>query len=334
MEKTLISVLIVVRNEAKYIQKGLNSLLNQDFPSDKYEIVAIDGMSTDGTRQIISEYADKYPNRIRLIDNPQGTLASGWNIGIKEARGSIIIRIDGHSYVPEDFLRKNMATLQSFPDAACVGGPIISVGEDFTSRAIAKALSCPFGVGNSRFRYSKKAGYVDTIAYGAYRKDVFSEVGFFDDSLRRNQDLDMNSRIRKGGWKFYLTPEIHSYYIVRSSIRQFIKQAFENGFWVIHNFVRDKTSVSVRHLVPLLFILTLICLSAAAPFLVWAQFLLFAMLFSYFIIGFSFSIYYARKDKIVIPLLPILFFLLHISYGIGSVCAIFNLIVRRNKQTY
>jgi len=127
----LISVLLVIKNSAKYIQRALDSLLNQNITAEKYEIIIVDGMSTDGTRQIVSDYMDGYPDRIRIIDNPKGMLASGWNIGIKEAKGNIVIRIDGHSYVPEDFLTKNIETLKAIPDAGCVGGTIISVGESF-----------------------------------------------------------------------------------------------------------------------------------------------------------------------------------------------------------
>lgn len=329
MERFLVSVLIVVRNDVVYIIKALDSLLNQKFASDQYEIIIVDGGSTDGTIDIISQYIDKYPNRIKLLDNPKKTLAPGWNIGINNAKGNVIVRIDSHSYVPDDFLQKNVETLKAINDAACVGGPIISIGDNFLSKAIAVVLSCPFGIGNSKFRYSKKAEYVDTVAYGAYRKEVFSEVGLFDESLNRNQDLDMHSRIRKKGWKFYLTPDIYSYYIVRSSLRKFVNQAFENGFWVIHNLIRDKKSVSIRHLIPLAFSVNLICLIAGAFLSRWLLFLLFTMLGIYSILNLFFTFYCSSKDRSTIIILPLLFLILHLSYGIGSIYAIVKLVFKK-----
>ena len=317
----IVSVLIVVRNEKEYIKRCIESLINQDYPVSRYEIIVVDGMSIDGTREwLIKEVnrSKKEDRDIKLLDNPKLILSTGWNIGIKNANGDIVIRLDAHSYVEDNFVAKNVEYLQK-TDAVCVGGSIRPIGKGYIGNAIASVLSSPFGVGNSKFRYSKRDGYVDTVAYGAYWRRIFNEVGLFNESLVRNQDLDMHSRIQKRGGKFFLTPEIKSYYYSRLSIRSLTKQVFNNGYWNIITL----HAISLRHLVPFAFVLSLCLFLGLTIFTKVGKFLLLTIIGAYFLSALFFSFRIGLQKGIrYVPILPIIFFLFHFSYGLGSLWSV------------
>jgi len=310
----MVSMIVVVRNEAKYIKKCLTSLIQQDYPKSRYEIIVVDGMSTDGTRDIIQQIA-KTEKRIRLFNNPKLILASGWNIGIKKAKGDIVIRIDAHAFVTSDFISESVKYLKK-EDAVCVGGPHAGIiGEGYIGKSISCLLSSPFGVGNAKYRYGCKEGYVDTVPYGAYWKKIFEEIGFFNEDLVRNQDIEFHSRIRKKGWKIFMAPSIRSYYYCRSNIRGLLKQSFGNGYWVIETL----TSASLRHLVPLFFVISILIFSLLSLFSLKIRMLFIILLGTYFSLALSFTLYsIIKRDVKHSLLLPVLFFLFHISYGLGS----------------
>jgi cellulose synthase/poly-beta-1,6-N-acetylglucosamine synthase-like glycosyltransferase len=326
-EYPFVSIIVVMRNEEEYIEECLKSLIQQDYPKEKYEIIVVDGESTDESVNIVKNYMDKYAN-IRLVNNSKRILASGWNIGIKLAKGDIVIRPDAHSYVSKDFIRKNVETLKCVEDAVCVGGRLYNISKGgFISKAISNVLSSPFGVGNSRFRVSEKAGYVDTIAYGAYRKNVFHKVGYFNESLRRNQDLELHSRIKEYGGKFYLNPEIKCYYYTRQDFKGLINQAFNNGLWNILTLKFQRKALSVRHLVPLIFILALLFNIILSFISYIGQYLLILQLLSYIISGSIYAVKICKKEGgkyFIISL--VLFFALHVSYGLGSLFGIIKFI--------
>ena len=325
MKKILVTAMIVVRNEENYIEKSFKSLLEQDFPKDMYEIIIIDGCSTDNTLNIVKKLMSKYEDKIKitLLKNEKKILAAGWNIGIKHASGKYVVRIDAHASAEKDFIKNSLETIQKLPeDVACVGGKLKSVYLENEDKTISKVLSSPFGIGNSKFRYSDKAQYVDTVAFGLYKKEVFDKVGYFDETLERNQDNNMHNRIRKAGYKFYFNPEIRSNYYVRSNLKKMIKQGFSNGKWNIIVFKQDKKSLSLRHLIPLLFVLSIIFLSILSCFIYQFIYVLALEMGLYIILGLIFAF---KKTKNVIEALKMIlyFFLLHISYGVGSLISIF-----------
>lgn len=334
-EYPFITAMIVVRNEEKYIEQCFRSLLEQSYPPDRYEVLIIDGLSEDKTLSLARETEKKYCSRIcngeletivqvRYIENPRKVLASGWNIGINESKGDYVIRIDAHGYADKDFLLNSVETILSVDDAVCVGGTMRTVALSIKGNLIAEVLSSPFGVGNSKFRYSQKAQYVDTVAFGLYKKSVFSEVGYFDETLMRNQDNDMHRRIREWGGKFYLNPKIKSTYHPRETVKSMMKQGFQNGKWNIITFKKDKNSLSVRHLVPLAFVTSLIGTAILGFFFKLSWILLCGILALYFILSMIFSFTKTNKVKSVL-IMPVLFLLLHLSYGTGSLLSIFNL---------
>lgn len=337
-EIPFISAMIVVRNEEKYIGKCFRSLLEQSYPVDKYEILIIDGMSEDSTLVIAKKIEERYGFRevedskgkvsttkvqVHYLENPKKILAVGWNIGIKNAKGDYVVRIDAHGYAHRDFLLNSMKTMLKLGDAVCVGGAMQSEAISEKGEIIANILSSPFGVGNAKFRYSKKAEYVDTVAFGLYKKEIFSKVGYFDETLKRNQDNDMHRRIREVGGKFFLNPEIKSTYHPRDTVKDMLKQGFQNGRWNIITFKNGKKSLSLRHLIPLFFVLGILGCGIMGFLFYQLWVLLVSVLAFYLALGLVFSLKKTRKLKQVL-VMPFLFLLFHILYGMGSLISIFN----------
>lgn len=321
-----VTMIIVMRNEEKYIRQCLESVIRQDYPKDKFEIIIIDGESDDNSLEIIKEYTKDYD--IKIINNKRRILAAGWNIGIKAAKGEIVIRPDAHSYIESDFIKKNVKTLISQPNAICVGGKIESISLDgVIAKSITNVLSSPFGVGNSYFRIGSKAKYVDTVAYGAYRKEIFEKVGYFNEELERNQDLELHSRIKKIGGKFYFNPEIKSYYFTRSTIKGFMRQAFRNGKWNIITLNWQKEALSLRHMIPCIFVFSLL-FNLLISFYVKKWFYILEFELILYLLGVIIATLKIVKHNGLKYLLttPLLFPILHISYGIGSLVGIIKLL--------
>ena len=332
-----ISAMIVARNESAYIEKSLNSLINQTYPKDRYEILLIDGNSNDNTVEIakntVRSYCENNGNRsfnIKFLENPRQILAAGWNIGIKNSKGQYVVRIDAHSFVPPDYISKCVAVMLKVKDAVCVGGVINSdtIGEK--GKAVSYVLSSPFGIGNSKFRYSQKAEYVDTVAFGLYRKDIFEKVGYFDENLQRNQDIELHAKIRAAGGKFYLDTKINLTYFSRNTTKSMIEQGYQNGKWNAIVFKKNPKSLSIRHIIPLLFVLGIIgciLLGFVSSFLWYVLFIVFVL---HLILGVVFALKKTKKLSYILTM-PIMFMLLHISYGTGT---LINLVIpyKRTKS--
>jgi len=317
-ELPYVSALIVMRNERNYIKPSLMSFVNQTYPKDRYEIIVVDGCSDDGTVDIVNGIIREFSTdsfHIRLVDNPKRILASGWNIGIKAAKGEYVTRIDAHAEAAPDFIEKSVNTMLSV-NAACVGGKLDSIPVEGDDLLVSKVLSSSFGVGNSSFRVSDTAGYADTAVYGLYKKSVFEEAGYFDEKMVRNQDIDLHSRIKKAGYKFYFNPEIHSVYHTRSSVKKMVKQAYGNGKWNMVLVKKGSSALSLRHLVPFFFV-TYLALSIVGGFFYWPIWALCGcVLVLYVILGFLAGVKKVSSFKERLKM-PFLFFLLHSSYGVG-----------------
>ena len=321
-----VSVIIPSRNEERFIGKCIDSLLAQDYPIDRLEILVVDGVSEDGTRTIVETYSRQYP-LIRLLDNPLKITPCAFNIGIKNAKGDFIFIASSHSGYPRHFIRSGIEHLEK-TGADVVGGPIITLpgADTYTAKSIALITSHPFCVGNSKFRTTKKAGYVDTVPFGIYRKDVFHKVGGFNEKLARNQDNEMSDRIIKSGGRIYFTPDLTATYYNQSTISGLVRQAIKTGMWNIITLKISKTALSWRHFIPLIFVVTLLTFSILLPFSTLARILLSVLLGLYgtaaavsaFHIG-------LRSGMRYVWFLPLLFFLYHVSYGIGSLRGLIRL---------
>jgi GT2 family glycosyltransferase len=328
-----VSVVIPMYNERAYIGECLDSLIRQDYPAGHFEMLVLDGISGDGSRDIVLELARKH-DFIDLLDNPGRITAAGMNIGIQNARGDVIIILGAHSFVAGDFISQNVAYLFKM-GAACVGGPIHSIAQSFLGQTISLAMSSPFGVGNALFRYSQKEQYVDTVAFGAYRRQVFDEIGLFDETLVYNEDDEFNYRLRKRGGMIFLTPAIKSFYHTRISLRKLWKQYFRYGQGKVRVIQRHPETTMIRHFVPFTLVSTLLAsglLGTLNPIFLW---LFLSVLSSYLTASFLCSLRIsARNGWKHLPVLPAAFACLHFGYGMGFFAGLLRLGagLKRQKQ--
>lgn len=328
------SIVMPVYNESKYIDKCIQSLLKQDYPKLDMEWIFVDGNSTDDTVDRIQNYAQQYPGLIQVLNNPHRIVPYAMNIGIKESKGKYVIRLDAHADYATNYITKCVHYLDT-TDAENVGGVAETKAHGFMGNCIAKMLSSKFGVGNSEFRTNGASGYVDTVPFGAFRREVFAKYGGFDERLVRNQDNEMNYRIRKNGGKVYLADDIHLSYYCRDTIKGISDMARKNGMWNVITMKLCPGAMGVRHFIPMIFVLSIIGLVFLGCILKWGWCFLTAELLLYFALDFVYSIKQGKNLK-EISVLFLLFPIFHISYGIGSMKGLSKLLskeYRYNKYT-
>jgi glycosyltransferase involved in cell wall biosynthesis len=317
---TTVSFIMPVRNEGEYIRASLQSLVDQSYPVNECEIIVVDGRSSDGTREIIEEMRGQHP-QVRCLDNAAGIVPTAMNLGIRAAKGKIIIRADGHNVYPRDYAANCVKYLEE-TGAENVGGPWLTVAanESFSARLVAAILSSPFGVGNSKFRTSCEEGFVDTVPFGAFRREIFDRVGMYNEKLVRNQDNELNARIRKAGGRIYLTPTLKTYYHPVRNFPGLLKYAFRTSQWHVFTFRENRESLALRHLAPALFLIFLL-LDLAGLFVSGLTLaLLIGVLFVYAVTGFYFSLGTRTKGKWDVALIqPFATFCFHIAYGAGTI---------------
>lgn len=313
---SLVSIIVPIRNEASFVSPCLDAITKQTY-RDILEVLIVDGMSNDGTTEIVREFIPRMP-QARLLNSPGRIAPNAMNIGVLQSTGEIIIRIDGHCIIEPDYVEKCVEYLTKRHDVECVGGPIASVSEGSVGRAIANAMSSPFGVGDAYFRYLHREAYVDTVAFGAYRRPVFDNIGLFDEELIRNQDDEFNYRLREFGGKILLVPEIRAQYSTRSSFRELWRQYHAYGYWKVRVMQKHPKQMQLRQFVPPLFVAALVASSMAIPFTSIGLWSLGIVGGSYAIANIAASIFVGfRKGWKSLPLLPLAFATLHLSYGTG-----------------
>ncbi|MHC4204932.1 MAG: glycosyltransferase family 2 protein [Planctomycetota bacterium] len=330
-DSPFVTIIMPIRNEAGYIERAIRSVLDNDYPAEKMEILIVDGMSNDGTREIVAKRA-KTDSRIMMLDNPRRIAATAMNIGLKAARGDLFIRIDGHVEIPADFITKSIRCLHEHPQAWVAGGNIKTVANNFTGRAVASAMQSPIGVGNSRFRLGDYEGWVDTLAFGTHYMWIVDKIGYFDEELVRNQDDEFNLRIILAGGKIWMSKAIQSTYFSRGSLHKLWKQYFQYGFWRIRTLQKHKRPASFRQLVPLLFVLSLL-LPALAGFLWKPIWILLAIEAALYVLGLMIgALGVGRKSGWrYAPLAPAVFAILHFAYGLGSLWGIVRFSILRKS---
>lgn len=257
-----VSIVVPCRNEAAHIAGMIDSVLKNEHPCDRLEVLFVDGMSRDGTRDILKEAARRHPF-IRILDNPRLTAPAAMNIGIKNARGDVIMRMDAHNEYPANYISRCVELLQA-TGAGCAGGRIVVVpnGNDGWARAIATVTGHVFGVGNSTFRVGTRPGFVDTVANAAYARGVFRDVGLFDERLTRNQDNEHCARMVHKGYKIAFDPSLRIIYRNQSTVAGLTHQAFYTGMWNAYTLVLHPYSWKTRRFVPAVFALYLAGLAA------------------------------------------------------------------------
>ncbi len=325
----LVSVIMPVRDEAAYIERSLGSVLAQDYPADRLEILVVDGMSHDGTREYVAA-AQAARSNLRLLDNPRGIVPPGLNIGIAQARGDIIVRVDGHCEIAPDYVRRCVEHLLA-GGVEAVGGPIETIGETEEAQSIALAMSSWFGVGGSAFRtINDRPMLVETVAFPAYTRETLRRLGPFDEELVRNQDDEYNYRLLKSGGRILLSPNIRSRYYSRGNLRKLWRQYYQYGFWKVRVMQKHPRQMRWRQFVPPVFVATLLGSSLFALFLRPFRYLLAIILILYATatLGASLSLGRAHGPRHV-PRLLLIHPILHLSYGLGFLAGLWHFAGRR-----
>ncbi len=324
-----VSVILPCRNEEKFIAGCLDSIISSDYPKGSLEVLVIDGMSEDGSKKILVDYAEKY-KFIRVLENSKKITPCAFNIGIKNACGDIIIIMGMHAVYSRDYISKCVRYLHDY-GADNVGGVMVTVPRDNTLKgeAVAQALSHKFGVGNSIFRAgAREPLFVDTVFGGCYKKEVFKRIGLFNERLAKHQDMEFNCRLRASGGKILLAPDISCKYYARSDIKSFLKHNWSNGLSVFSSLKESRVRpVSVRHMIPLVFVVSLIAstaFSVFSPVFIW---ILSAIAGSYLLTALYFSIKISMKKRNFkfLFIMPPVFAMLHISHGLGALYGVLSL---------
>lgn len=321
-ELPFVSIIMPIRNEADFIEGAIRSILDNDYPAEKMEILVVDGISDDGTKEIVQRLSVS-DGRVKLLHNKRKIVPVAMNIGLKASQGDLFIRIDGHAKIPPDFIIKSVQCLREHPEAWVAGGNIKTVANSYTGQAIAAAMQSPIGVGNARFRLGSYEGWVDTLAFGTHYKWIVDKVGYFDEELVRNQDDEFNLRVILAGGKIWMSKSIQSTYFSRGSLSKLWRQYFQYGFWRIRTLQKHKRPASLRQLVPLLFVSSLFVFGITG--LLWRPFWIILIIESaLYISGLAAgSLDVGRKSGWrYSPVAPLIFVILHFAYGLGSLWGI------------
>jgi succinoglycan biosynthesis protein ExoA len=312
----LISIVLPVYNERENIRVSLEQVFNQEGLPVPIEVIVADGMSSDGTREILQQMQAQHTN-LFIIDNPEKIASTGLNCAIRIAKGGFLIRIDAHTKIAADYIKNCLETFHR-TGADNVGGKMTSVGITKFGQAAALAASNPFGVGGSRFHFSEKEEEVDSVYLGAWPREVFSRIGLFDEELVRDQDDEFNYRLREHGGKIILNPDIKSVYTVRSTRHALWDQYFQYGFWKVRVMQKHPRQMSIRHFVPPLFVAAMIGAIIISLFTFWGYILLVLVGSCYLLATLMVSLITSfRKGWNHFIQLLISFAILHISYGSG-----------------
>ncbi|MBI4250707.1 glycosyltransferase family 2 protein [Candidatus Uhrbacteria bacterium] len=332
MNAPIVSIIIPCRNEERFIAACLDSLVAQTYPKAQMEIIVIDGASTDGTTEIVKQYLEKNALTIRLLYNEKRYKPFALNSGIREARGSIVMIADAHASYTKNYLDRCIQLMREY-DAQVVGGVRQAAASVSTAqaRAVANIFSHPLGVGNATYQLgAKKPQWVDAVFGGCYRKEVFDEVGLFNENLVRSQDMEMFTRLRRAGKKILLAPDIQCTYYPKATVKEFFRHNIADGIWAIYPLKFVRIPLRLRHYIPFAFIVTLGALGIAGIFsplvgtIFWSVCILYAMI----VIFVSLELAGEKRDLALFPFLVAAFMARHFGYGVGSVIGLGKLLAR------
>lgn len=319
-----VSVIIVVFNAEKFIIDCIKSVQTQFEDNYSWELIIVDSNCTDNTIQNAYQYLNLFNFQYKIIKNIKGTLAAGWNLGIINSTKEYIIRCDAHSRLEQGYIKHAIQILLSDNNLVAVGGILKNESDTYIGKLFSITLSNPVGVGNAKFRIGVKLNtYTNTVVYGVYRRSIYKNVGLLNENYNRNQDIEFHSRVTKAGFKMMTSPEIKAIYYNRNNISSLVKQSYKNGLWITKGSSRH-----LHHLVPLLFTLTLfVTLLACIELTIIITIVYFTVVpFSYFAISKVFN-------PVKLLILSLLTFMLHISYGSGSIMGLVSKINFGNCNT-
>jgi succinoglycan biosynthesis protein ExoA len=329
-EAPALSIIMACRNEKAHIRDFLESLLAQDLSGMAWEAVIADGMSDDGTREILDEYCHDHP-QLHLVENHGRIVSTGLNRAILTARGNIILRMDAHTQYARDYCRRCVETLDR-TGADNVGGPARTSVRGTRARAIAAAYHSRFSTGGGKFHDENYEGWVDTVPYGCWRRTTLEQIGFFDENLVRNQDDELNLRLLRSGGRIWQARDIVSWYSPRGTLSSLFHQYFQYGFWKVAVIRKHRLPGAWRHIVPCSFVLANVFFLAGAitgeiagwgPAVRWCASLWVAVAFFYAAASVTASVAAAhRHGWATLPYLPGAFAAYHLAYGLGFLIGI------------
>jgi len=326
-ENILVSIIVPCRNERHFIGKFIDNIYCQEPVEGCCELIVADGMSDDGTREILNEYKERYPFLV-MLDNPERTTSYALNRAIRAAMGTIIIRMDVHTEYARDYVQKCVEVLNQ-TCAENVGGPARTKASSYMQKAIQLAYHSPFAVGGAKFHDLDYEGYVDTITYGCWHKQTLVNLGLFDEELVRNQDDELNLRIIRSGGKIWQSSDIKSWYYPRASLKQLFKQYMQYGYWKVRVIQKHRIPASVRHVIPGTFVATLIILTVFSFFSRAAMTCLYYITCLYVAANLAATANTCRKKELLLylPVMPFVFATYHISYGLGFLLGCIDFVV-------
>lgn len=319
-----VAIIIPTLNEEKFITECLNSVVNQTYPLERMDVIVVDGGSKDETHSIVEKFHIRYEN-IRLLNNSGRIQSIAFNIGVKFSDAPYIIRLDAHAIYDPKYIEICIMRLQENVNRGNVGGRWDIVAQNSTLVAQANAIlnSCKFGIGGASFRVGALAGNVDTVPFGAFPRNVIDKIGGMREDLIRGEDNEFNFRIRNAGYEIFFDPNIVCTYYARATMKESVKQMYANGKSIGHLLRIDRRIISLRHFVPFLFTLSIISGFVLSFVTKWFTCLLGLIFLVYLFADILASICMAYKNgrKFFLPLL-VLFFMVHISYGWGTIIGI------------
>ncbi len=337
-----ISIVAACRNEIRHIRPFLESLLSQDMNGLRWEAIIADGMSDDGTREVLDEYAARHPE-LRVLANPGRIVSTGLNAAIRAARGEIVLRMDAHTCYAPDYCWCSVETLER-TGADNAGGPARTRVSGSRASAVAAAYHSRFSTGGARFHDENFEGWVDTVPYGCWRKATLVRLGLFDETLVRNQDDELNLRLLRAGGKIWQNPQIRSWYSPRPSLAALFRQYFQYGYWKVAVIRKHRLPGSWRHLVPAVFVLgnafllAAMAVAAAAGVPDWFYrigALWLAQAGAYAAASLTASVAAAwRRGWETLPYLPAVFSAYHFSYGAGFLAGLFRFYSKPGSALY
>jgi cellulose synthase/poly-beta-1,6-N-acetylglucosamine synthase-like glycosyltransferase len=322
------SIIIPTYNEQDYIANCIESILNQNYDKELIEIVIVDGNSSDNTLSIIRGYQQKHPC-IKLKENPGRRTPQSLNIGIKESKGDAVIILGAHTTLDKDFIFYNNKYLAEL-NVKVTGGTQINKGLNFMQHIIGLAMENPFAMASAPYRWSKKEQFVDTVVYAAYKREIFNEVGFFEENFTISEDAEFNWRIRKAGYKIFFSPKIKSYYYPRKNLKKFIFQMFRYGILRVNVLKKHLSAFKLSHIVPPFFVVILITLFVLMLISKISPVYFFIFIVGYFVVNVIGIIYKSYKEStLYLLILPLIIFLMHFTWGLGFIV---GLILPRSKK--
>ena len=334
MMRPFVSIVVPCRNEVAHTRRMLDSMLANDYPRDRLEVLIVDGLSDDGTRGVIAEYAGRHPF-IRLLDNPKRTTPHALNLGISQARGSIIMRMDVHASYPPNYIT-GLVDCMERTGADSVGATWQTQAGSTTimARAIAAVIAHPFGNGNAQYRFGTgRPREVDTLQCGSYRRDVFQRLGLFDEDLLRSQDSEFTFRLLRAGGRVMLVPGVVAQYYTRESLGKVWRMFLQYGFFKPLVARKVGAVMTARQLVPALFVITVGLAALLAPWAGAARALLVLALGAYAAADFAAVAMIARRAGMLVGLASsVVFPVMHLAFGVGYLFGVWDFVIRRRRD--